>query len=184
MIPVGYMYKKVCRSPKWLKNVQVTDIYSVSPCISEDFADWINYWKHNGYWFFDSPEVIEQLAKDNDLSLEGMCLFFYLAYEKQWDEKGRRWVPYFPERSFPTNVVPPIDSRMEGYDIVSFCCQTSAECSPLSCNSMADKVDVNEHCLVRTFEDAKHLAETFKDCEPGPYRIFEVHTVKIINNKS
>lgn len=177
-MPVGYMYKKICRSPKWLKSAQVTDIYSVSPCISEDFADWINYWKHNGYWFFDSPEVMKQLAKDNDLSLEGMCLFFYLAYEKQWDEEARGWVHYFPEKSLPTNVVPPIDSRMEGYDIVSFCCQTSAEYSPLSCNYMAEKVDVNEHCLVRTFEDAQHLAETFKDCEPGPYRIFEVHTVK------
>ncbi len=50
MIPVGYMAKRVSKKPDWLQAAQVIDIYSVSGCVSEDFADYIDYWKHNGYW--------------------------------------------------------------------------------------------------------------------------------------
>jgi GH35 family endo-1,4-beta-xylanase len=77
MIPVGYMYKTISSKPDWLETNQVSDIYSVSGCESEDFTDWINYWKHNGYWFFDSPKVIEDLVREQKLSLKGMTLFFY-----------------------------------------------------------------------------------------------------------
>lgn len=50
MIPIGYMAKHVVKKPDWLQTNQVEDIYSVSNCISDDFADYINYWQHNGYW--------------------------------------------------------------------------------------------------------------------------------------
>jgi hypothetical protein len=53
MIPAGYMAKRVYKRPDWLKAPHVAEIYSVSGRISEDFADYINYWKHNGYWYFD-----------------------------------------------------------------------------------------------------------------------------------
>lgn len=56
MLPAGYMSKRVVRKPGWLKANGVDDIYSVSGCVSKDFADYITSWKHNGYWFFDSPE--------------------------------------------------------------------------------------------------------------------------------
>jgi hypothetical protein len=53
----------VAPKPEFLKALQVVDIFSVSACISEDFADYhIQYWKHNGYWLFDSPEIIRKLA--------------------------------------------------------------------------------------------------------------------------
>lgn len=58
MIPVGYLYKKVGLRPDWIKADGVRDIYSLSRCVSEDFTDYINYWKHNGYWLFDSPEIM------------------------------------------------------------------------------------------------------------------------------
>ncbi len=174
------MYKTISKKPDWLKTNQVSDIYSVSGCVSEDFTDWINYWKHNGYWFFDSPKIIEDLVREQDLSLNGMTLFFYLAYEKQWETDEEKWRLYSPEESFSTNVVLPQNSRIEGYDIISFYCRTSAECSPLSCNHMAQEIKVNPHCLLDTFEEAKLLLEdgSFKDCEPGPYRIYEVHTIE------
>ena len=53
MTPVGYMAKHIASRPDWLKANEVEDIYSVSNCVSDDFADYINFWKHNGYWFFD-----------------------------------------------------------------------------------------------------------------------------------
>ena len=75
MIPVGYMAKRVAPRPDWLKANSVTDIYSVSHCTSRDFADYINYWKHNGWWFFDSPQVIQQLAQEHAIDLNGTKLF-------------------------------------------------------------------------------------------------------------
>jgi hypothetical protein len=180
MIPIGYMYKTISEKPDWLKTNQVSDIYSVSGCVSEDFAEWINYWKHNGYWFFDSPKIIENVALEHSLSLHGMKLFFYLAYEQQWETDGKKWESYSPEESFSTNVILPHKSKLEGYDIISFYCRTSAECSPLSCNHMAQEIKVNSHCLLDSFEKAKELLEgdAFNNCEPGPYRIYEVHTIE------
>jgi len=49
MVPAGGMAKRVVARPDWLHAERVSSIYSVSGCISEDFADYINFWKHNGY---------------------------------------------------------------------------------------------------------------------------------------
>jgi hypothetical protein len=56
MIPAGYMAKRV-QKPKGFHVDSVVDVYSVSPCMNEDFADYIQYWKHNGYCLLDSPEI-------------------------------------------------------------------------------------------------------------------------------
>lgn len=153
------------------------DVYSVSGCVNKDFADYIPYWKHNGYWLFDSPEIIEALAQDNRIALKGTSLFYYEVYEKEFD--GKNWVPYQPETSFPTKVVVPLNKTLEGFDVVTFFARTSPECSPLSCNGMAGEISTNEHCLLVSFEDAyaKISAGAFKDAEPGPYRIFAVYSV-------
>lgn len=172
------MYKTVSKKPDWLNSEPVKDIYSVSSCVSEDFADWINFWKHNGYWFFDHPSIIEKIAKENNISLVGMKLFFFKAYELQWTDQ--KWEKYSPDEAFTTNVQSPLKCTLEGFDIVTFCVQTAPECSPLSCNHMAEEIDVNSHCLLGSFAKAKQLIESdiFDDCEPGPYRIFEVYSVK------
>ena len=179
MIPVGYMYKEVCENPDWLKTESVLDIYSVSGCVSEDFDDWIKEWKHNGYWLFDSPEIMKAIAKEKNIDLSIMKLFFYKASERQWDEDEQQWEEYQPEESFKTEVKPPNESKLEGFDVVSFYANTTCECSPLSCNHLAESIKVNEHCLLETYEEAINLIDSgeLKDCEPGPYRIFEVHSV-------
>lgn len=176
MIPVGYMAKHVYRKPEWLKAPQVVDIYSVSGCVSENFANYIPYWKHNGYWFFDSPGVIRALAADQSLDLSGTMLFYYEVYDQQWD--GKNWLPFAPEPSFPTDVVAPTVRQLEGFDVATFYVGTSPECSPLSCNSLASDVPTNGHCLFSTFAEAKKSLTTgaFADCEPGPYRIFAVYS--------
>lgn len=179
MIPVGYMYKTVCEETDGINNDVVENIFSVSGCISEDFADWINYWKHNGYWLFDSPEVIEELAAEHNIKLTGMTLFFYRASEQEWNIENKEWRSYQPEENFGVNVVEPNKSVIAGYDIVSFSGHVDCECSPLSCNYMAESLSVNKNCLLDNYDDAKKLLEngTFDQCEPGPYRIFEVHCV-------
>lgn len=86
MIPAGCLYKKVAIKPDWLKAETVLDVYSLSNCISDDFADYINYWKHNGYWLFNAPEVIEEVAVNEGIDLSGMTLFYYEVYEYEFDD--------------------------------------------------------------------------------------------------
>lgn len=186
MIPLGYLYKQVAARPEWLDAPQVTDIYSVSGCVSEDFADYIRYWKHNGYWLFDSPEIISEIAKEASLSLVGQKLFYYESYELQFDEDACVWTEFKPEPSFITDVLIPKGKRFEGFDIASFSCGNVPECSPLSCNAQAKKIATNEHCLIESLEEAKAVVEQgrFHGCEPGPYRIIAVYSVDFDEHSS
>src|SRR5581483_7859188 len=176
LIPAGYMAKRIAASPGSLGPC-VADIYSASSCVSEEFADYIQYWKHNGYWLFDSPEIIRALASEHSIALEGMHLFYYEVYPLQFD--GEQWVRFSPEPSFPTDVQVPPTKQLEGFDVVTFFAGNSHECSPLSCNSLAKDLPTNSHCLFESFETAKESLDTgrFTNCEPGPYRIFAVHSV-------
>lgn len=180
MTPVGYMAKHLATRPDWLEKAhRVKDIYSVSACISEDFTDYINYWKHNGYWLFDSPKIIGELAKEHSLDISAAKLFFYEAYEFEYDEHEKSWKPFEPDKSFVTEVCEPEEKTLEGFDVVTFCAHSSPECSPLSCNSLAEEIETNEHCLLSSFDTAKELLEDgkFENSERGPYRIFAVYSV-------
>lgn len=180
MIPVGYMYKKVIKNPDFLKSAFVEDVYSVSGCISEDFYDdWFNEWKHNGNWLFDAPEIMVQIASEKGIDLSTMKLFFYKSSDKQWDEFKEVWEEYQPENSLITDVKLPKKMTLEGYDIVSFFCQSRAECSPLSCYSLSKSFSVNKNCLLATYEEAISVLKSgvLRDCAEGAYRIFEVYSV-------
>jgi hypothetical protein len=111
MIPLGYMAKRAEARPDWLKAGRVGDIYSVSNCISEAFADYVEFWKHNGFWFFDSPDTIRSVAEKNSVSLDGTQLFYYEAYELEFD--GENWRSFKPEASIPTAVAPPSHKHLE-----------------------------------------------------------------------
>ncbi len=180
MIPVGYMAKIVSNNPGWVSaSADVVDIYSVASCASEDFANYIEFWRHNGYWLFDSSEIIRAVALDNGIDLSAVKFFYYEAYPRQFDEKRKLWSAFGPEASVQTSVAVPKEKVLEGYDVVTFQGQTHPECSPLSCNDAAKNIPVNEHCLLRTFEEAKSLLErgAFDNMEPGPFRIFAVYSV-------
>lgn len=177
-LPAGYMAKRVSLRSEWLKTERVVDIYSVSNCVSPNFADYINYWKHNGYWFFDSPEIIQQLAQEQLIDLTGMSLFYYEVYYLEFQDDQAQWRPFEPAE-FPTQVEEPQAKILEGYDVVTFSAGTTPECSPLSCNSLATEIETNPHCLLTSLEQARDLLEQgrFKNSEPGPYRIFAVYSV-------
>jgi hypothetical protein len=177
MIPAGYMAKHV-QKPKGFHADSVVDVYSVSSCVNEDFADYIQYWKHNGYWLFDSPEIIRALAREHAIQLEGTSLFYYEAHEMEFD--GKAWSPYEAEPSFPTNVIPPHEKRvLEGFDVVTFHAKNAPEHSPLSCNGLAKEIRTNQHCLLESFSQAydRLSGGAFDNAEPGPYRIFAVYSV-------
>jgi hypothetical protein len=187
MTPAGYMAKHVYKKSDWIKvcknrmflecATQVIDVYSASNCLSKNFADYVPYWKHNGYWLFDSPEVIKSISKENSIGLEGTSLFYYEAHEMEFDEG--HWRIWSPEPSFPANVAAAARKRLEGFDVVTFYARSTPECSPLSCNSMAEEVRTNAHCLFESFDEAETSLNNglFKDAEPGPCRIFSVYSV-------
>lgn len=177
MIPAGYMAKRVLPKPDWLLAPHVLDIYSVSGCVSGFFADYVDCWKHNGHWFFDSPQIITSVAKDESIDLLGNLLFYYEIYEKEFDGKG--WTPYQHDDSRPTEIVQPQTKGLVGFDVVTFYARNAPECSPLSCNGLAHEIPTNSHCLLNSFQESFKALETgaFDNSEPGPYRIFAVYTV-------
>ncbi|MEQ9885828.1 hypothetical protein [Pectobacterium zantedeschiae] len=86
MIPIGYLSKIVSVKPDWLKTDKVNDIYSVSCCVSDAFFEYIQFWHHNGYWLFNSPDLIYSLAKEEGIDMSDTTMFYYEAYEYQYDE--------------------------------------------------------------------------------------------------
>jgi hypothetical protein len=179
MIPAGYMAKRIVLKPDWLEAGGIDDIYSISGHISEDFADYINFWKHNGYWLFNTPEIIDSVAEENSIDISDIDFFYYEVYEFEYDANTSGWRSFAPDASFNTEISKPKDMKLVGYDVVTFSCGTSPECSPLSCNGLATSIKSNRHCLLDSFEDAKALTEKNAfNAEPGPYRIFAVYTIK------
>ena len=183
MIPAGYMAKKIAKRPDSVTAENVIDIYSVSHCTSDNFANYFPFSKHNGYWFFNQPSIIQQLADENRIDMSGINFFYYEIYERQYDEDRKSWTEFKPEASFLTEVRVPVEKQLEGYDVVSFWSQTAAECSPLSCNNLAQDLPVNRHCLLQGFDEARsHLeAGRFDDTEPGPFRIIAVYSLSDIS---
>ena len=113
MVPAGYMAKRVVARPDWLPAERVSSIYSVSGCVSDTLTDYINFWKHNGYWLFDSPEAIIEIARENGIDLAETVLFFYEVHALQFD--SGEWMRFEPEPSFGTNVIVPEAKVLEGY---------------------------------------------------------------------
>jgi hypothetical protein len=173
------MLKKIAQQPDWLNAPDVHLIYSFSGCISENFMDYIPLWKHNGWWLFDDPLTLHALVAENRLMLDDLTMFYFEAFESEYDAEKMSWEPIMLEASFPTNVKIPSHKSLCGYDVVSFSVRTSPECSPLSCNSLASTIPTNQYCLLEDFQAAHDLAEqrVLHDCEPGPYRVISVYTV-------
>jgi hypothetical protein len=175
--PAGYLAKYVATETSWLANTQVEDIFALSNCISDNFADFTEYWKHNNYWLFNSPAALQSLAEEAGLDLTGTRLFYYEVLEQEYHATGH-WQPFTADNALHTDVQVPPAKQLEGFDIVTFSLGPVPECSCLSCNHMAEIVPVNRHCLLETFAEAYTLLsqDVFKECEPGPYRIFAVYT--------
>ncbi len=170
MRPIGYLYKRVFVAPEF-GVPHVTDVYSLSTCLSEDFADYLPFGRHNEYCLFDSPSAIEAMAREHAIPLDGLKLFYYEAHELQYDDDRGEWALW--GTSFETNVRPPSAAALEGFDVATFSSGNAPECSPLSCSGVAADVATNAHCLLPTFEAAVRALEEgrFKNTEPGPYRI-------------
>ena len=183
MIPAGYMAKKIVKCPEWLKSDTVKSIYAVSSCVSKDFADYIPFWRHNQFWFFDSVEIIQDVSREHQIDLSECEFLYYEIYESEFDDKLGKWVSFQAEDSFGYDVMIPEKKIFLGFDIVSYCAGTSPECSVFSCSHLAEEVKINEYCLMDSFDEVKKIieSENIDKGEPGPYRILSVHRILDIN---
>jgi hypothetical protein len=175
MIPAGYLYKKIEPRPAGFQGGEhIVDICSLSGCISEPFMLYIEHWRHNAFWLFDTPEAMQDLAKQEGISLNGQTLFYVEVHPDQFDVANRQWSRIQFEA--PSIISAPKKAKLLGFDVVSHMAGNAPECSPLSCNGLYQKLDANIHCLFPTFADAQMALDSgaFEGAEPGPYRIYSI----------
>ncbi len=185
MLPVGYLAKIVKRLPAFVNVPQVVDVYSVSGCISNCFADYVKYWKHNGWWLFDSPQIIEKLITDHHIPSVGLTYFYYEVFDQEYDQSELAWKKISLPTDFPINIAEPDYKNFVGYDVATFSCRNHPECSPLSCNYLAREIPTNKYCLFENFEQAWTWIENgdLVNVEPGPLRIMAVYTLDDTRNR-
>jgi hypothetical protein len=147
---------------------QVTEICSVSGCISAPPAGWIDRWLHNDLGFYNQPSEARAAWPEQAAALS---LFAYRLLPRRF--VGGR-TELVEEDRFP---VEPLAQNFVslGFDVVSRSISSFFECSPLSCNGLAAEVPVNRYCL-ETLEESAALAErcSREEPEPGPYYVLEV----------
>ncbi len=171
------MAKRV-QKPKGFQIHGIDDVYSVSDCVNEDFADYIKYWKHNGYWLFDSPrDHSERWRRKTPFNLtERPSSTTKCTARSSMARFGPRTKPnpHFQPTSF---------RRRKNCSKVSmwsrFMRGMRLTFSPLSCNGLARGIRTNPHCLLESFAEAYDQLNggAFNNAEPGPYRIFAVYSV-------
>ena len=168
--PIGFLPKDTTIPTGWSQAAGgVTEICSVSDCVNSSPLGWIDKWLHNDLGFFNS------VAAARSVIVEGPQRFTVFAF-RLLDlrfVRGKREPVVFSR--LPVEPIPP-DFVPLGFDIVSKTISSQFECSPLSCNGMANEVPVNTYCLVRTLDEAIAVAERFslEEPEPGPYHVLEV----------
>ena len=173
MIDAGFFVKRIEPKPEYLQAAGVREICSVSNCISAGPEDWISFWLHNDLgWFNRIADALRVIPTGHEAEYR---LFAYRVYPEVFTGEGR------VSLKLAEDVEPePIgaDFTSLGFDSASSSMPSilGFECSPLSCNAMAEEISANEYCLFATLEEALAGAERFaaEQPEPGDYWVIEV----------
>ena len=167
----GYFPKRVEPRPAWLDVPEVTEVCSVSHCISPGPEGWVDRWLHNDLAFFDSPDLALRVSPGGG---KGFRIFAYRIGSTRY-RNGLAEAWEWPLRK-AVLLAPGFGSL--GFDVVSKSLDSGLgfECSPLSCNRMAKEIGVNDHCLLDVLTEAVAVAQEFSthEPEPGPYYVVEV----------
>ncbi|WFL78348.1 hypothetical protein P7228_04595 [Altererythrobacter arenosus] len=187
MIPAGYLLKRTTPPPGWLtpSTSNISEVCSVSNCVNDNVIELIDSWKFNRFGLANSKEVILELAREAAVDFSHTTLFFYAGYEREletdgWEFDPARWRALTSSEvsNVKDKVTVPEESDRPvtlGYDVVAY--GDFPDHSPLSCNSMATELSVNEFCLFDHFDTAKGAIDAGKfggGCEDGIYRIMSV----------
>lgn len=173
---VGFLARQVAVRPEFLAQAPIDDVCSVSEHISPSAPDRLERCAHNSAGFYDTEALAWSVVPADERYT--YTLFAYRAVCIRFgDGNSELWSPADDWPGLPTT--PDLSAYAPiGYDIVNTSFGGWFDCSPLSCNSIADEQAVNEHCLVGDVEVAMQLGSAFADeaarVEPGPYHVVEV----------
>ena len=166
---IGYTAKRITPRPEKFEPDTVIEIASVSNCIAERPTGWLEQWKHNEWFVYDTPDLARQVARN--VGAFDWPIVAYFVLPVRFDPVGE--VPLH----IPTTATP-LPSYFErlGWDVVSKSITPEFECSPLSCNGLAIDMPVNSVCLLSSVDEAIALARrcAHEQPEPGSYFVVEV----------
>jgi hypothetical protein len=167
---IGYFPKRVGHRPDWLKADAVQAIRSASNCISSGPEGWIDHWKHDELWLYATEAAAGSVVPDEQRSQFELHAYRMLPAVFEGGERAPLELPVLQIQLLPHGY------ESIGFDAVSRSCSDAFECSPLSCNSMAQEIATNEHCLLKDLATAEQVAQRFsvEEPEPGPYYVVEV----------
>jgi len=173
MLDAGFFAKHIEPRPEFLHVPGVREICSVSECISSGPENWIDLWLHNDLgWFNRMADARRAIPPGQESQFR---LFAYRMHPEVFTAGGR--VPF----TVPDSVQPepiPAEFRRLGFDSASKSMESilGLECSPLSCNGMAEEIVANEFCLFPGLNEAIAGAQRFaaEQPEPGDYYVIEV----------
>jgi len=173
---VGY-FPKQCEVPAGWRTAaatsHVTEICSISGCIASSPDGWIDHWLHNDWGFFNAPSDAGRVVPSGST---GFVIFAYRLLPLQFEGGETKPIGLGDLAVEPL----PADFQSLGFDVVSRSISAFFECSPLSCNYMANEIPVNRHCLIDDLDQAVKVAERFsrEQPEPGTYFVLEVLRAK------
>lgn len=171
---IGYFPKKTAGPDEWFGGSAVEEVCSVSCCISRGPVNCIEKWEHNDWWVYDSEEVAWSVIDDDRTVYD---IYAYKVFPVVFDGAKEESVPVKPAAQHDLS-----GYEFLGFDIVNRTCDSTFECSPLSCNGGFNHYPVNRHCLIDYLEDAwricREIAAEAKEqgsWEPGPYYLVAVY---------
>ena len=179
---LGYRAKQPWTpDPKWwpAEASNVEHVCSVSDCLCEPPPGFVERWDFNRAYCY--PTEALALATVPEGRVRDYPLFAYWFMPVARDAAGREY-PLSPHDHFVSDGEPLSpdpgelrDYEVLGYDIVSTQGTASYgfECSPLSCNGMAERVNVNRFCLVDRLDVALEAARTWNAEELPPEELVE-----------
>ncbi|RYD83747.1 MAG: hypothetical protein EOP84_07430 [Verrucomicrobiaceae bacterium] len=172
MVPtfIGYFPKRTEKRPDWLSAAGVEEVCSMADCVSSGPDGWLNHWRHNEMWVYDTPALAWSVVPSETRG--EFDLYAYFLFPLHFVE-GRE-EPF----QIPALNPAPLDASFHrlGYDLVSRWANSTFEHSPLSCNHLAEEIPVNRFCLIDDAQTVLRLASEVEamGAEPGPYHVVEV----------
>lgn len=150
-------------------STNVDELCSVSHCLNPAPENWVEYWCHNDLGFFNTRQDALSILP---LDATGFSLFAYRLLPVRYLKDQAQPIEIAAQSAEP---LPPSFVSL-GFDVVNKTFSAFFECSPLSCNGMADEMGVNRFCLLETLDEAIAFAERCarEEPEPGPFYVVEV----------
>lgn len=178
---VGYFPKRTAKRPEGFAPAAIEEIASVSNCISSGPDDWIGSWLHNPLGLYASEDIAWQVARGRD---QGFELYAYRMLDAAFPPDGPPRRPTQEEQTIIRSSVLSIDPGPHferlGWDIagnwLGWSQSIGFECSPLTCNGLASRIQTNRYGLIDRLEDAVPAAVRIaaEQPEPGTYFLLEV----------